>query len=243
MVEDRARKRSRGWLVWGLGNHIIGNLLCKQKIWSNGVTWLFMHGWKTALGLCGLLRGKESAYQSKRGRFNPWVRKIPWRRKWQPTQLCLPGESHGQRRLAGNSPWGLKESDVTEYTHTLAQAANYIRKKEKKDSSDCSGYDRWSGKDRGQGERREGTQIEIAVIIQVRDEEDQNSCQGMGKVESRGIQCVFKIWWKIRYKMLGKGNRQKQPGRQWSQSLVMGVEKVLQVMYSCITITPKSSVG
>ena len=83
---------------------------------------------------------------------------------------------------------------MTECTHTLAQAANYIRKKEKKDSSDCSGYDRWSGKDRGQGERREGTQIEIAVIIQVRDEEDQNSCQGMGKVESRGIQCVFKIW-------------------------------------------------
>ena len=130
MVEDRARKRSRGWLVWGLGNHIIGNLLCKQKVWSNGVTWLFMHVWKTALGLCGLLRGKESAYQSKRCRFNPWVRKIPWRKKWQPTPLCLPGESHGQRSLAGNSPWGLKESDVTEYTHTLAQAANYIRKKE-----------------------------------------------------------------------------------------------------------------
>ena len=39
-----------------------------------------------------------------RHRFDPWVRKIPWRRKWQPTPILLPGESHGQRNLAGNSP-------------------------------------------------------------------------------------------------------------------------------------------
>ena len=36
----------------------------------------------------------------------PWVRKIPWRRKWQPTALHLPGKFHGQRSLAGYSPWG-----------------------------------------------------------------------------------------------------------------------------------------
>ena len=36
----------------------------------------------------------------------PWVRKIPWRRKWQPTPLYLPGNFHGQRSLAGYSPWG-----------------------------------------------------------------------------------------------------------------------------------------
>ena len=41
--------------------------------------------------------------------FHPWVRKIPWRRKWQPTLVFLPGESHGQRSLGGYSPWGLKE--------------------------------------------------------------------------------------------------------------------------------------
>ena len=41
-------------------------------------------------------------------RFNPWVRKIPWRRKWQPTLVFLLGESHEQRSLAGYSPWGLK---------------------------------------------------------------------------------------------------------------------------------------
>ena len=39
---------------------------------------------------------------------------IPWRRKWQPTPIFLPGESHGQRSLVGYSPWGHKESDTTE---------------------------------------------------------------------------------------------------------------------------------
>ena len=47
-----------------------------------------------------------------------WVRslggKIPWRRKWQPTPVFLPGESHGQRSLVGCSPWGSGESDMTE---------------------------------------------------------------------------------------------------------------------------------
>ena len=38
--------------------------------------------------------------------FHPWVRKIPWRRKWQPTPVFLPGASNGQRSLAGHSPWG-----------------------------------------------------------------------------------------------------------------------------------------
>ena len=40
--------------------------------------------------------------------------KIPWKRKWQPTPVSLPGESHGQRSLVGYSPWGHKESDTTE---------------------------------------------------------------------------------------------------------------------------------
>jgi len=38
--------------------------------------------------------------------FDLWVRKIPWRREWLPTQVFLPGEFHGQRSLAGYSPWG-----------------------------------------------------------------------------------------------------------------------------------------
>ena len=48
-------------------------------------------------------------------RFNPLVRKIPWRRAWKPTPVLLPGESHGQNSLAGYSPWGHKESDTTEW--------------------------------------------------------------------------------------------------------------------------------
>ena len=40
-----------------------------------------------------------------------------WRRKGQPTPVLLPGESHGQRGLAGYSPWGHKESDMTEHAH------------------------------------------------------------------------------------------------------------------------------
>ena len=55
-------------------------------------------------------------------RFDPCVRKIPWRRKWQPTPLFLPEEFCGQRSLVGYSPWGRKESDMTEQlslTHSL----------------------------------------------------------------------------------------------------------------------------
>ena len=52
--------------------------------------------------------------QDRRPRFDLWVGKIPWRRKWQPTLVFLPGEFHGQRRLASYSPWGHKESDMTE---------------------------------------------------------------------------------------------------------------------------------
>ena len=49
--------------------------------------------------------GKASAYNVG---FNPWVGKISWRRKWQPTPVLLPGKSHGQRSLVGCSPWGHK---------------------------------------------------------------------------------------------------------------------------------------
>ena len=54
-----------------------------------------------------------------RPRFDPWVGKIPWRRKWPPIQEFLPGKSHGLRNLVGYSPWGCKESDMTERLHFL----------------------------------------------------------------------------------------------------------------------------
>ena len=67
-------------------------------------------------GLPRWCHGKEPACQCrrhKRHRLNPWVGKIPWRRKRQPNPVLLSGKSHGQRILVGFSPWGLKESDWT----------------------------------------------------------------------------------------------------------------------------------
>ena len=52
----------------------------------------------------------------KKHRFDPWVGKIPWRRKWQPTLVFLPGESHGQRSLVVIVHGVTKESDTTEHT-------------------------------------------------------------------------------------------------------------------------------
>ena len=46
--------------------------------------------------------------------LDPWVEKLPWRRKWKPTRVFLPGKSHGQRSLVHYSPWDHKESDMTE---------------------------------------------------------------------------------------------------------------------------------
>ena len=56
----------------------------------------------------------ESLPAVQENRFDSWVGKIPWRRKWHPTPVLLPGESHGQRSLAGYSPWGRKELATTE---------------------------------------------------------------------------------------------------------------------------------
>ena len=50
--------------------------------------------------------GKESAYNVGDPGLIPGLGRFPWRRKWQPTPVFLPGKSHGWRRLAGCSPWG-----------------------------------------------------------------------------------------------------------------------------------------
>jgi len=57
-----------------------------------------------------------NAGRHRRRGFDPWVRKIPWRRAWQPTPVFLPGESQGQKSLVGYSSWGHKELDMTEAT-------------------------------------------------------------------------------------------------------------------------------
>ena len=66
--------------------------------------------------------GKESACQCRRCKrcgFDPWVGKIPCRKKWQPTPVVLSGKLHGYRTLAGYSPCGYKESDITGWLNTL----------------------------------------------------------------------------------------------------------------------------
>ena len=61
---------------------------------------------------------KKPACQCSRCDFSLRVRKIPWRRAWQPTPVFLPGEFHGQRSLVSYSPWGHKEQDSAEHAHT-----------------------------------------------------------------------------------------------------------------------------
>ena len=81
--------------------------------------------------------GREFAFQCRRCKrhwFNSWVKKILWRRKWQPTLVFLPGKFHGQRSLVHCSSWGHKELDMTEcvltclhthtHTHTLSPSTS-----------------------------------------------------------------------------------------------------------------------
>ena len=61
-------------------------------------------------------------------RVDPWVRKIPWRRKWQPTLVILLGEFHGQKSLADYSLWGCKELNTTERLSTTDTKFNRYKK-------------------------------------------------------------------------------------------------------------------
>ena len=72
-----------------------------------GTSWLSL---ALTFGQCLVAQSVKSSPAMQ----DPWVRKIAWRRKWQPTPVFLPGKSHGRRSLAGYSPWGQKELDMTE---------------------------------------------------------------------------------------------------------------------------------
>ena len=70
---------------------------------------------KSNMGFPRWCSGKESACRCrkcKRRGFNPWMGKIPWSRKWQPTPVFLPGKFHGQRSLVGYSPWSAKSQTL-----------------------------------------------------------------------------------------------------------------------------------
>ena len=88
------------------------------------------------IGLLGLpwwCSSKESACQCRGHRSDPWVGKIPWRKKWQSTPVFLPGEPHGQRSLAGCSPQDHKRvvynwvAEQQQYWFTRAAMTRYHR--------------------------------------------------------------------------------------------------------------------
>ena len=92
-----------------------GNLRELNQLQCINFTWILI--WtklRCFRGLPWWLRWLSVCLQCGRPGFDPWVGKIPWRRKWQSTPVQLPGKSHGQRSLVGYSPWGCKESDTTE---------------------------------------------------------------------------------------------------------------------------------
>ena len=108
--------------------------VCKFFIFSHSL-WLFLinleiHSLFTILfGFPGGSDGKASSYiQYRRAGFDPWVGKIPWRRKWQHTPVFLPGKSHGQRSLAGCSPWGHKRVRHS-WTRTYVNTWTYVQSK------------------------------------------------------------------------------------------------------------------
>ena len=97
---------------WGTRQNLKKKVKVKRQDWHSSGLWGHFPWW---------LSGKESAFQCRRHHLDPWTRKIPWRKKWQPTPVFLPGKSCRQRSLASYSPWDCKDSDTAEqlnHTHT-----------------------------------------------------------------------------------------------------------------------------
>ena len=79
-----------------------------------------LHKTTSIFGIPRGLSGKESTCQCRKHRFDPWVEKIPWSRAWHPIPVFLPGESRGQRKLAGYSPQGHKSQTQLKWLMTHA---------------------------------------------------------------------------------------------------------------------------
>ena len=92
----------------------LGNSILRKNEGSRIVQWEKLNCHTALTGFPGHTSGKEPACQfwrQKTHRFDPWVRKIPWRKAQQPTPVFLPGESHGQKSLVDYRPWSHKESN------------------------------------------------------------------------------------------------------------------------------------
>ena len=84
-----------------------------------------MYGWLVhSIGLPWWLRRYRICLQCQRPGFDPWVGKMPWRRAWQPTPVCLPGEPHEQRSLVGTA-YGVSELDTPERLKHTSSAAHF----------------------------------------------------------------------------------------------------------------------
>ena len=94
---------------YGLKTEIGSRRISLIRLWNLKERYhgLFASGFLPS-GFPWWLSGKEPICQCRRCRFDPWIRKISWRRKWQPTSVFLPGKSHIQRSLVGYSQWGVK---------------------------------------------------------------------------------------------------------------------------------------
>ena len=95
--------------------------------WNCWIIWqLYFQFFKEPPYCFSLVAQSVKSLQCGRAGFDAWVGKIPWRRKWQPTPVFLPGKSRGWRSLAGYSPWGHKESEITEQLHFHYSVFGYL---------------------------------------------------------------------------------------------------------------------
>ena len=101
----RGQRSPVGYSPWG------------RKKWDT-TEWLTLSLSLWCGGFSRWLSGKESTCQCRSCRFNPWVRKIPWRRKWQPTPVFLPGEFLGQRSLVGVHGIAKSQTELRDWAHS-----------------------------------------------------------------------------------------------------------------------------
>ena len=93
--------------------------------------------WSRYTSSCTPLLESPRMLSKKRLRFNPWVRQIPWRRKWQPTPVFLPGKSHGQRSLAGHSP-GVAKSQTRFRDSTATAIKRFLKVTKRRRKKKCA---------------------------------------------------------------------------------------------------------
>ena len=107
------------WLKQTCRSHFCGRHFTGGNVWSHvyiistcALKVIKVLSW--ASRVAPVIKNSPANRRHKTSGFDPWVRMIPWRRKWQPTSVFWPGESQGQRSPEGYSPWGHIESDTTE---------------------------------------------------------------------------------------------------------------------------------